>query len=187
MEQKTSNKFSMLLNDKKVIVFFFLRLSLLFSIWFFVYSLFLKPPRYIDKPVTDVISAGVVKSLNFFIDDDSKVSWTNELTPAGGNALMQFDKKVIGIYDVCNGVDLMFIYISILFLLPFSLVRKIVFSIVGIVVITLANILRVCLLYYIYIHYQNAFDFSHHYLFTILMYLLIFYGWILFTRTKPTA
>jgi exosortase/archaeosortase family protein len=187
MEQNNSNKFSMLLNDKKVVVFFFLRLSLLFSIWFFVYTLFLKPPRYIDKPVTDVISAGVVNSLNLFVEKNSKVSWASELTPAGGNALIQHGKKVIGIYDVCNGVDLMFIYISILFLLPFSLIRKIAFSVAGIIVITLANILRVCLLYFIYIHYKNAFDFSHHYLFTILMYILIFYGWILFIRTKPTA
>lgn len=171
-------------NDKKAIVRFFIRLSVLFTVWFFVYALFLGPARVIDKPVTNIITIAVVKCVNFLSPSTAPVSWAKDATIAGRNFLTVNNKEVFGIWDVCNGVDLMFIYISIIVLLPYPAKRKIIFSIGGIVAIILGNIIRVCSLYFIYVYQKSAFDFSHHYLFTILMYVLIFYGWLLFVKKK---
>jgi len=91
-------------------------------------------------------------------------------------------RLVFQIYDVCNGIDLMFIYIGVLFLLPYPFKRKLWFSLVGVLVIALFNIIRIGSLYFIYIYKRSAFDFSHHYLFTLLMYVIIFFGWLLFIR-----
>ena len=170
--------------NKKAILQFFIRLSVLFTVWFFVYALFLGPARVIDKPVTNIITIAVVKCINFLSPSTQPISWMTDTTMNGRNFLVQQNSQVFGIWDVCNGVDLMFIYISVLVLLPYSAKRKIIFSIGGIMAIILGNIIRVCALYFIYVYQKSVFDFSHHYLFTILMYVLIFYGWLLFIKKK---
>jgi exosortase/archaeosortase family protein len=168
-------------NDKKAILQFFIRLSILVSLWFFVYSLFLIPTRVIHQPVTNLITIAVVKCINFLSLNKTPITW---IEYNNMNYLLQNNKMVFGIADGCNGIDLMFIYISVIVLVPYSIRRKITFSLIGIIVIIMANIIRVCALYFIYIYQKSAFDFSHHYFFTLLMYVLIFYGWLLFIKKK---
>jgi exosortase/archaeosortase family protein len=165
----------------RLVLGFFIKLFILASAWFFVYGLLLIPGRIIDKPVTDFIAAAAVKCINFVSTGTAPVSSVSNFQ-LGGATLIQDGKKVFGIMDVCNGIDLMFIYAGIIVLLPFSAKRKLVFCVVGIIAIILANVVRVTSLYLIFRYRREAFDFSHHYLFTLLMYLLIFYGWILFIR-----
>jgi exosortase/archaeosortase family protein len=124
------------------------------------------------------------KSINFLNNSTSQIYFWRE------NESMAFivnkeGQKVFGVMDVCNGLDLIFIYVSIIVLLPFSVKRKILFSLLGAVVLTFANVFRITCLFFISKYYHPAFDISHHYLFTALMYILIFYGWLLFIKTKP--
>jgi exosortase/archaeosortase family protein len=165
----------------KRMLHFFLRLFLLVTIWFVVYTLLLRPNRIIDRPLTNFITATVVKTVNFFSPSTPVISWAEDpVRPCA--YLVQNKRNVFGIFDVCNGIDLMFIYVGIIVLLPYSAKRKLLFSIAGVAALIFANIIRICLLYIIYVYYRTAFDFSHHYLFTLLMYVLIFYGWLLFTK-----
>jgi exosortase/archaeosortase family protein len=167
----------------KKVTFFFIKLFVLFSLWFICYSLLLVPGRKIDRPLTNFITAGVTKSINLLSNE--QVGWIQNperpCTHLTKNGVAIFD-----IFDVCNGIDLMFIYIGVLFLLPYPIKRKLLFSVVGVVAIILLNIVRICALYFIYIYQRSAFDFSHHYLFTLLMYVLIFYGWWLFVKKSKT-
>lgn len=171
--------------NKKIIVQFFIKLFLLFSAWFFIYNLFIGPSLVLDKPLTNIITKMVVSLINFLSPGTSPVSWS-ESTTTYGNYIMQNNVRILNVGHKCNGVDLIFTFISIIVLLPYPnpLKRKLIFCIAGIVAITLANVIRVAALYYIYIYKKSAFDFSHHYLFTILMYVLIFYGWLRFIRNK---
>jgi exosortase/archaeosortase family protein len=167
----------------KKVTRFFIRLFLLFSIWFVCYSLILLPGRKIDRPLTNFITDGVTKSINLLSNE--QISWVADpVRPC--THLVKNGVSVFDIFDVCNGIDLMFIYMGVLFLLPYPLKRKVVFSIVGVMAIILLNIIRICALYFIYVHKRSAFDFSHHYLFTLLMYVLIFYGWWLFVKKSKT-
>ena len=166
---------------KKAIVFFFIKLAIVFTSWFFIYTLLLSPSRIIDRPLTNFITKSVVKSINFLSPSTSTISWTGD---NDRNYLIRNNIKVFGIFDVCNGIDLIFTYVSVLFLLPYPLLRKIIFSLGGIVVIISANIIRVVALYFIYVSEKNVFDFSHHYLFTIFIDILIFCGWLMFINTK---
>lgn len=162
---------------------FFIRLFVLFSLWFVCYLLILLPGRKIDRPLTKFITAGVTKSINLLSSE--QVGWVEDpVRPC--THLTKKGVSVFDIYDVCNGIDLMFIYIGVLFLLPYPLKRKIVFSVCGVAAIILLNIVRICALYFIYVLQRSVFDFSHHYLFTLLMYVLIFYGWWLFVKKSKT-
>jgi exosortase/archaeosortase family protein len=167
---------------KRGMLYFFLKLLALISAWFIFYALLLRPGRIIDRPVTNFITYSVVNIINAVSPNTATLSWYEEPVYKDRNFLIKEGKKVLGIYDACNGIDLMFIYIGIITLLPYSARRKFLFSIGGIIAIISANIIRVCLLYYIYKYHTSAFDFSHHYFFTILMYVLIFYGWLLFIK-----
>lgn len=165
----------------KQILRFFIKLFILVTVWFFSYNVFLRPHRVIDKPLTNFIASAVTSCINILTHPADIITW-KALNDKTGAILVQNGKKVFGIWDVCNGIDLMFIYAGVLALLPYPAKRKIFFTLAGIAAITLANILRVFFLYVIYKNYPQAFDFSHHYLFTILLYLLIFCGWILFIK-----
>jgi len=183
----TANKISNILPPvlNRRIGYFFLKLFALFSIWFVVYALILRPPRIIDRPLTNFITSTVTSCINILSPSTVPVSWI-DLPEEGRAHITQNGQKVFGVFDVCNGIDLMFIYVGIIVLLPYPLKRKIIFSIGGVIAIIIANIIRVTALYFINVYMHNAFDFSHHYLFTILMYILIFYGWLLFIKKGKT-
>lgn len=170
----------------KDILSFFLKLIVLVSVWFVFYALILRPGRTIDRPLTNFITNAAINIINIASPNTAPLSWHEEPVKRDKNILTKKGERVLGIHDACNGIDLMFIYIGIIVLLPYPVKRKLLFSLGGIAAIILANIIRVCSLYYIYRYHSAAFEFSHHYVFTILMYVLIFYGWLLFIKkNKP--
>jgi exosortase/archaeosortase family protein len=182
MQFENVNSKNALALKNRSILFFFIKLLVLVTAWFVLYAIFLRPDRIIDRPLTNFITNAATNIINIVSPNTAPLSWQEEPVKKEKNVLIKEGKKVLGIQDACNGIDLMFIYVGIIILLPYSAKRKIIFSIAGIVIITLANIARVSILYYIYRYHNAAFEFSHHYFFTILMYVLIFYGWLLFIK-----
>ena len=179
--QKLKNKKGELVFNKKV-TYFFIKLFALFSLWFVCYTLFLRPGRIIDRPLTNFLTASVTKCINVLSPSSlTPISWSeNPVRPCTHLTLNNI--PIFDIFDICNGIDLMFIYLGVLFLLPYPLKRKIIYGAGGVVAIIVLNIIRIFSLYFIYIYHRRVFDFSHHYLFTLLMYVLIFYGWLLFVK-----
>jgi exosortase/archaeosortase family protein len=182
MQFENVNSKNALALKNRSILFFFIKLLVLVTAWFVLYAIFLRPGRIIDRPLTNFITNAAANIINIVSPNTAPLSWQEEPVKKEKNVLIKEGKKVLGIQDACNGIDLMFIYVGIIVLLPYSTKRKIFFSVAGIIIITLANIARVSILYYIYRYHNAAFEFSHHYFFTILMYVLIFYGWLLFIK-----
>lgn len=165
----------------KIITTFFLKLFLLVTTWELSYYFILKPARLPDKILTDCITSGVTACINFFFKYSLHAYWlADAVQPA--NSIYRNGRSVFFIHDECNGLNLIAIYLGFIILLPYSLKRKITFGLGGIVALTIGNIIRCLLLYWIYINYRSSFEFNHHYVFSVLMYLLIFCGWILFTQ-----
>ena len=86
--------------------------------------------------------------------------------------------------DPCNALELYVLYLGFLFSFPASLKRVLLFSIVGIVVIYSANIIRLAALASMNIHRIKAIDMAHHYVFKLIVYGLIFGLWVLFTKKQ---
>ncbi len=179
---QTGKKESLLANNKPILVFF-LKLFILVIIWECSYHFILKPIRIPDKFLTDFVTAGTVKFLNLFPIEQGLYHWITYPNLEGAYIMLN-DKKVFLIADVCNALDLMVIYVGFIVLLPYKISRKIAFSVVGVIVLALANIVRCVLLYRIYKTHPDMFELHHHYTFTVLMYLLISVGWILFTKKR---
>ena len=165
----------------KYVRMFFIKMAILASCWFIFYHIILKPDRIIDRPLTNFLTSSVTKVIKIYSDSPEQFSW-RETPGRACSDILKNGVKDFGVWDVCNGIDLMFIYVSILVLLPYSVKRKLIFGVAGIAAIIFANIIRIASLHYIYNNHKNAFTFSQHYLFTLFMYVLIFYGWYLFTK-----
>jgi len=92
---------------KKAMVFFFIRLVLAFTAWYFIAGTFLKKERMIDQPLTNFITNAVVKSIDIISPSASPVT-SKASTRKPGNNLIQNNKTVLAIYDSCNSIDLIF-------------------------------------------------------------------------------
>lgn len=160
---------------------FLLKLALFIVVWQALYVFVLKPVRIPDKFLTTTLTQAVTASLN------AVASGRHTWKPEAGKpscVVLKEGKPVLVIFDDCNGFDLYIIYLAFIMLLPYPAKRKIIFSFGGVVAIFIGNIIRCISLYGLYNHYRSYFDFNHHYVFTIIMYLIIFYGWVLYTKPR---
>lgn len=181
------NKFKFFGTDEKLnaaIKKFFIRLVVLIVAWQLLYNFVLKPTTIPDKILTETTTWGAMVCINTFLPVDPKI--TMDSVYYGGDSgyhLMRGNRIVFVIADACNGLDLFVIYVGLIVLLPFyKMKRKIAFIIGGLAVLLVANIARVTLLYWIYFYHRPIFQINHKYIFTLLLYLIIFCGWLLFTK-----
>lgn len=171
---------------------FLLKAVIFFVAWKVLYLLVLQPGRVLDRPLTYMVSAGTVKTLNLVTG--SHDFWTAPgMNPKkDGNtvvgepeAVMQIflsKERVLSIADVCNGLEVMVLYAGLIFCLPAGFRRKTIYILSGMVCIEGLNVLRCAGLVEVYLHHPEYLDFSHHYLFTFLVYACIFWLWYLFSR-----
>jgi exosortase/archaeosortase family protein len=169
---------------------FSLKAVILFITWKALYLLVLLPGRVLDQPLTYMIGVGTTRTLNAV--SHSGGYWT----VAGVNPKKEGDtwveepvmhinldrQQVLSIADVCNGLEVMVLYAGLILCLPASIKRKISFILSGIVLIEVLNVIRCAGLAEIYLTHPEYLDFSHHYLFTFLVYAFIFWLWFLFSR-----
>ena len=177
---------------------FLLKAVILFVAWKFVYLVFLLPGRILDKPLTYVVSQGTTGMLNGISPSNGYY------TAAGTNIGVRFvdgvrkeyreeamniylgRDRVLSIADVCNGLELMVLYSGLILCLPSSPRRKWVFIFIGLLLIGILNIIRCTGLVLIYQHKPEYLNFSHHYLFSFLVYAFIFLLWFLFSKGTGT-
>ena len=165
--------------------FFLIKLLVFIISWEVLYIFILKPRRIPDRLLTEWLTVCVTKVINLFFKFPHIATWTND--PINDACLVQkHGRTILTIFDDCNGLDLFIIYLAFIVLLPYPTRRKVIFGTGGILAIFLGNIFRCVSLYWVYVHFRSSFDFNHHYVFTIVMYLIIFYGWVLYTKKSRT-
>jgi len=173
---------------------FLWKATILFVAWKAVYLLFLLPGRVLDKPLTYVIGKGTAATLSLF-NPSGNYNAIPAMHPKGfGNeglepvmAIRSGQTGLLDIADVCNGLELLILYAGLILCLPATRKRKLAYIIGGIIGIEILNIIRCTGLVLIYLHKPEWLDFSHHYLFTFVVYAFIFWLWYLFSRDPEFA
>jgi exosortase/archaeosortase family protein len=173
---------------------FLLKAAILFVAWKAVYLLFLLPGRVLDKPLTHLIGKGTAATLALF-NPAGDYNAISTMHPKGlGNegaepvmAIRSGQTGLLDIADVCNGLELLVLYGGLILCLPASRRRKLTYIIGGIIGIEILNVLRCAGLVLVYLHKPEWLDFSHHYLFTFVVYAFIFWLWYLFSRNPEFA
>lgn len=151
---------------------FLIRAIILVAGWNLLYHLLLKPALFPDKQLTDFIVWGTVKFLSLFHSDVTNI----------GNNIYLYGVRSVNIDHQCNGLELIVLYIGFLLCLPSSFKKMFVFSMVGIIVICLLNILRCGALAWMFLNMRTVVDFAHHYAFKLIIYAVVFYGWVLYSK-----
>lgn len=92
------------------------------------------------------------------------------------------DRVVLGVYEGCNGINTMIIFVA--FLIGFGPVNKklLWFIPLGLLIIHLANLLRITLLFFVAEYRPDFMYFIHKYVFTAVLYLVIFGLWVWWVR-----
>jgi exosortase/archaeosortase family protein len=174
---------------------FLLKATIFFVAWKAVYLLFLLPGRILDKPLTHLIGEGTASTLSLFnrSGDYYAISTIHPKGPYGNQgiepvmAVRSGQSNLLDIADVCNGLELLVLYAGLILCLPATRIRKLAYIIGGIIGIEILNILRCVGLILVYLHKPQWLDFSHHYLFTFVVYAFIFWLWYLFSRDPNFA
>jgi exosortase/archaeosortase family protein len=93
-------------------------------------------------------------------------------------------ERIIGIAAPCNALEIYVLYLAFLICFPAGNRRRLIFAAIGVPTIYWINVVRCALMAWINIGHRNWFEISHHYVFTTLVYLIVFGLWVLFTRKE---
>lgn len=185
------------INETPATIRVFLRNALIvFFVWKLVYLLFLLDDRVLDQPLTNHVGEGTAWFLNHCtpLEGFSAIPMTKSTLFEGQLKLMEVSqvrhqgKDILLIADGCNGLELIVLYIGFILCFPSSIYKKIMFMVLGMVIIDLANIVRCGGLVFLKQYYEyDLFQFAHHYGFKITLYGIIFMMWVLFTKTTKIS
>jgi exosortase family protein XrtF len=159
----------------------------IFIVWKVMYLSILIPNRVLDRPITDAVSAGTTRTLNFFSKPSDYTLKPGVNVKSDGEredvmVISRGQERVLSIADACNGLEVIVLYAGLIVCLPSRLRRKTLFIVSGIFFIEALNVLRCAGLALVYQRYPQYLDFSHHYLFTFIVYAAIFWLWYLFSK-----
>ncbi len=184
-------KFNSLKNKIPLTIRLFLGKALLFFfVWKIIYTFFLYDSKILDYPLTTHVSEVSTQFLNSlgFISSFSTERGIETFVHEGEmiskevSKIHHSNKLVLYIADVCNGLELMVLYIGFIICMPSKFWRKVIYIILGLIILDSINILRCVGLIYLREYFQVYFDFAHHYLFKIMVYGATLLIWNFYSR-----
>lgn len=153
---------------------FLVRAAILVAVWELLYNFVLKPSGIPDDQLTRMVQLGAMKLLSWFYTDIGE----------DGNRIVLNGNDAVSIARQCNGLELIVLYLGFILCLPSGWKRMLSFSLVGVLVIYVLNVIRTALLAAMYDADHSLTDFAHHYVFKIIIYAVVFLGWVLYMK-KP--
>jgi len=158
--------------EQKQIVYFFLKALLLYVLWYFVYDLWLYKVGWLDNLIID----------NLILLSDKALNVLGYITFVNVHDIGIDGSHGVHIGSPCNGIDLMALFVGFILLYRGNWKVKIIFSVIGLGIIHMLNLIRVVSLIIVAKNYPTYLDFNHKYTFTIILYSLIFLGWVLWVK-----
>jgi len=166
------------MKDQKSILFFLLKFIGLYIVLNTVYALWISSYNPAPDPMTKIVTFQVVSIISLMEDGVEE----EEALNSPNVSMRRNGKTIVSVYEGCNGLNVMFVFLSFIVAYTGTLRKTILFCGAGLVLIYLSNLLRVGLLYFIAEYYPNNLYFFHKYLFTGLLYALIFLLWYFWVR-----
>lgn len=169
---------------------FLLRALAIFVIWKVLYLALLLPHLIPDRALTRFVGVSTVSVLDLFtprspyraveVNDDNADNGV--VYRATAIDIRRGGLQTLRVANPCNGLELMVLYVAFLYCFPAPWKRRLIFAVGGCLLITLLNVLRCAALVVIFERYKAYLDFSHHFIFTFVIYCLIFILWFFFTK-----
>ena len=144
----------------------------IFVIWYIIYELWLLPEGSLDEWLAlniVGIGSGVINALGFD-------TWTMYRTIGIG------ENPGIVLVDGCTGISAIGLFLGFILAYPGDWKNRISFSLIGIGVIYLVNIVRIVVLVITQQEWPEFFEFTHDYSTTTIFYIVIFIMWMLWVK-----
>lgn len=130
-------------------------------------------------PITNLVSyqaSGVLNLTGFDVVTKKSVDAQNVLLNWNGN-------NILAVYEGCNGLNVMIVFLS--FMIAMGPVNKKFswFVPLGLLMIHVMNLLRIYGLFMVAVYLPQQFYFVHKYLFTGVLYAVVFVWWVLWLRS----
>jgi len=171
--------------DVRKIIYFIIRLLFFYLLWLLAdeylsqfewfKSFWFYPKFYLLKELvflsTAILSQGLLYSVEILRD----------------NQFMLDGRAVIEIGIPCIGHEIMYFYTIFIIAYPGPWKNKLYFILFGLVLINILNVFRIVALSLIFLYYPQYIDFNHHFLFTFLIYTVVFSIWLIWIKYFSSA
>lgn len=157
---------------KSPVVLFVVKALVIFTVWYVTYELWLLPDGRLDEWLALNI-VGVSNGIVRFLGYDS---W------AIHRIIGIAENPGIELVDGCTGISAIGLFLGFILAYPGKWTKRISFSIMGIGVIYIVNILRIVILTITQEEWPAFFEFTHDYSTTIIFYIVIFLMWMLWAN-----
>lgn len=148
-----------------------------FAIWYLIYDLWLLPAGELDRWISlniVMVGGGILEAFGFDVY-------------AFGRVIGIVEYPGIEIVDGCNGVAAIGLFLGFIFAYPGDWRNKLSFSLFGVSLIYMVNLLRIITLTITQAYYPSLFDFMHDYSTTTIFYLFIFLLWMIWVNFNDSA
>ena len=158
----------------KPTIFFLVKFLGIYLITNLLYGCYVTAWHPRPDPVTSWVSNQSAAILRVAGYDSQSIDNTKKPT----TIILNGDTSVLSVYEGCNGINSAIVFLA--FLLAFGPYNKTLFwfAPLGILLVHIANLLRIVLLFFVAIYLPHYLYFSHKYLFTAFIYLVVFAMWI---------
>ena len=164
-----------LVKEFKTPILFLVKFLTLYLVLNLGYGLFINHYSPLPDPITFIVTKHT-NDLLHVIGYSTTVMIDNEHPYV---ILSESNRKLLSVYEGCNGLNVAIIFIA--FLMAYGkLTKKLLWFIpLGLVMIHLINLARISLLFYVTKYLPNYLYFTHKYLFTAIIYAIVFFMWYL--------
>ena len=157
---------------KSPVTQFILKAFAIFVLWYVVYELWLLPDGRLDEWVSlniVSVSSGIVRLFGY-------ETWTvNRIIGIGENGGIE-------LVDGCTGISAIGLFLGFILAYPGDWKNRVSFSLLGIGVIYIVNILRIATLVITQEEWLEFFDITHDYSTTTIFYIVIFLLWMTWVK-----
>jgi exosortase family protein XrtF len=172
-----SNSVTNLFKDNKRAVLFLLKFVGLYVVLNTIYGFVIESYKPEVDPITYMVSVHTKYLLSLFHENIQVV--LSNFKPT--TALKYNGITIIAVFEGCNSINVMIVFIVFIISYSGSIKSMIKFIPLGLVIIYMMNLLRVTVLFWVAYYFPNKLYFFHKYLFTAIIYLVVFglwYEWI---------
>lgn len=176
-----------LLQEFKPALTFLSKFLILYFVGNMLYGAYVEAHETEADRVTFLVTAQTSWVLNRLGYETTYENTMNDLPKV---ALMQAGDIVLNVYEGCNGINVMIVFIAFLFAFGGTLRNLAIFIPVGLFVIHFFNLMRIGFLFYLALNDMPRFYYYHKYLFTATLYVIVFGLWAFwlwrFNRNRET-
>jgi len=125
---------------------------------------------------------GLLKEIIFFSTSILSKGFLLNVQIVDINKFLIEGREIIEIGAPCFGHELMYFFSVFIISYPGQWKRKIYYILFGCFLINYLNILRIVGLSFIFLYFPQYADFNHHFLFTFIIYTVVFSMWLVWIR-----